>query len=174
MEFEVGKLIESFGVSISNAQQGLENHALQRFFHYFGPVSGGNASPRKEWIPGNAEYMQKEEWETQLMEPATAKILMPCEDDLSKKTVMEIPLVTLASHMQVQLNKVTVKVNTKFITDSAGGVKMDFNTPVANGMNSSDHPENGANDSGMIEMVFQIAEMPEGESRVMQNIERVL
>lgn len=174
MEFEVGKLVESVGVSISEAQQGLENHALHRFFHYFKPVSGGGASPGREWIPDNAENGKKEEWETQLMEPATAKILVPCEDDLSKKTVVEIPLVTLANHMQVQINKVTVKVNTKFMTDSAGSFKMDINAPVTNGMNSSDYPENGANDSGMIEMVFQIAEMPEGESRVMQNIERVL
>lgn len=174
MEFEVGKLVESFGIAISEAQQGLERHALQRFFQYFEPVSGGGAQTRREWIPNNAENMQKKEWETQLMQPAITKILMPCEDDLSKKTVVEIPLVALASHMQVQLNKVTVKVNTKFLTDGAGSVKADINAPVSNGMNSSDDPENRANDSGMIEMVYQIAEMPEGESRVMQNIERVL
>lgn len=174
MEYEVGKLVESFGAAISEAQQGLEKHALQRFFRYFEPVSGVSPQARREWNPKEAENMQKEEWETQLMQPVTARILMPCEDDLSKKAVVEIPLVTLASHMQVQLNKVTVKVNTKFLTDGAGSIKMDINAPVTNGMNSSDYPDNRANDSGMIEMVYQIAEMPEGESRVMQNIERVL
>lgn len=174
MELEVGKLVEAIGASISDAQQELENHALHRFFRYFEPVSEGSAQVRRGWIPNDVENGKREEWETQLMKPATVKILVPCEDDLSKKTVVEIPVVTLANHMQVQINKVTVKVNTKFITDSAGSVKTDINAPVTNGMSSSDYPENGVNDTGMIEMVFQIAEMAEGESRVMQNIERVL
>lgn len=108
-----------------------------------------------------------------MIEPAAVKILMPCEDDLSEKRVVEIPLVTLANHMQVQLDKVTVKVKARLLTDSAGSVRMDINAPVPNGMSSFEDSEDGG-ESGMIEMVFNVAGMSEGESRVVQNIQRVL
>lgn len=173
MEFEVGKLIESIGISVSEAQQGLENHALQRFLHYFEAASCRNPSPGNEPCRWDVKNILSKERETQVIEAAAVKILMPCEDDLSEKRVVEVPLVTLANHMQVQLDKVTVKVKARLFTDSAGSVRMDINAPVSNGMSSSEDSEDGG-ESGMIEMVFNVAGMSEGESRVVQNIQRVL
>lgn len=174
MELEVGKLVESIGVSVSEAQQGLENHALQRFFHYFEAVGEDNAAQRRECNSFNIKNILKEDEKTPVMRPVTAKILIPCSDDLSKSAVAEIPLAALANHMQVHLDKVTVKVKTKLITDNSGSVKVDINAPVPNGMNSSDTFDDVTAESGMIEMVFHVGQMSEGESRVVQNIERVI
>ena len=174
MEFEVGKLIESIGISVSEAQQGLENHALQRFFHYFETAPEKDTCQRPTCGQMRGKDLLTEEQGVPVMEPTVAKILLPCDDDLSKRKVAEIPLVTLANHMQVRLDKVTVRVKTNFLTDSAGGVRMDINGPIPKSRDACENPEGDGVESGMVEMVFQVAKMPEGTSRVVQNIERVV
>lgn len=174
MEFEVGKLIESIGISVSKAQQGLEHHALQRFFCYFGTASEREAAPGTECGQAAIRDILQKERETAAMEPEVARILMPCDEDLDRKKVVEVPLVALTDHRQVQLDKVTVKVKTKFVTDNTGGVRVDIGAPIAKGTDFSEEPEGDGAGCGVIEMVFQTAGMPEGEARIVQNIERVM
>lgn len=184
MTFDISQLMEAIGTSVSEAQQNLENHATQRFLNYFGPSAHPHSG---QAVQSGLPYPdEKQEGEAFLDEedlgkekiaairPLTTKIVMPSEEDLSKTTIVDVPLVTLANHMQMQLNQVTVKVKTKFEMDSMGAVKVDINSPVANGINSSDESGIKDSDSGMIEMVFHVSERPEGKSRVVQNIERLI
>lgn len=158
MEFEICRLMEAIGKSVSEAQQNLEDHSMQRFLSYFEPVSDRI----------HEQSVQR------AVKPLTAQIIIPSDEDLSKTTVAEIPLVTLASHMQVHLNQVTIKVRTNFLMDESETVKVDLNKSFSNGIDSSVNSKSDNSESGMIEMVFQISEKPEGEARVVQNIERLI
>lgn len=157
-------LIEAIGTSVSKAQQGIEQHSIERFFDYFQDPNTvmTAASDDMDNVP-------------QGFKPITAKVVMPCADNISKTAPVEIPLVALAHHRQVHLNKVTVKVKTRLTSDNSGSVMADINAPVFNAANSPEETEAASNDDvGEIELVFNVTDSSEGISRVVQNISKTI
>ncbi|MDE5577094.1 MAG: DUF2589 domain-containing protein [Oscillospiraceae bacterium] len=157
-------LIEAIGISVSKAQQGIEQHSIERFFDYFKdpntamPASSGNTNS----IP-------------QGFEPITAKVVMPCSDNINRTAPAEIPLVALAHHRQVHLDKITFKVRTRLTSDNSGSIMADINAPVLNTANSLEEPETDqVNGTGEIELVFNVTDSAEGISRVVQNISKTI
>lgn len=158
----INSLIEAIGTSVSKAQQSIEQHSIERFFDYFqDPNTFMSASNDMSDAP-------------QGFEPITAKVVMPCSDDIAKTTPVEIPLVALANHRQVHLNKVTVKVKSRLASDNSGNVMADINAPVFNAANSPEDTEAANGDVGEIELVFNVTESSEGMSRVVQNISKTI
>lgn len=160
----IHSLIEAIGTSVSKAQQGIEQHSIERFFDYFqdpntimtADLGDTDSAPRG-------------------FEPITAKVVMPCSDNIDKTAPVEIPLVALAHHRQVHLNKVTVKVKTRLTSDNSGSVMADINAPVFNAANSPEETEAASNDAvGEIELVFNVTDSAEGMSRVVQNISKTI
>lgn len=160
---DIHSLIESIGTSVSKAQQGIEQHSIERFFDYFkNPNANTQASNDLNAAP-------------QGFEPITAKVVMPCSDDISKTAPVEIPLVALAHHRQVHLNKVTVKVKTRLTSDAGGNIVADINAPILNAANSNDTSEAVSDENtGEIELVFNVTDSSEGLSRVVQNISKTI
>lgn len=159
---DIRTLIESLGTSVSKAQQGIEQHSIERFFDYFqNPNTVMTASNDMGDAP-------------QGFEPITAKVVMPCPDNITKTAPVEIPLVALANHMQVHLNKVTFKVRTRLTSDNIGNVMADINAPVLNAANSPEDTEAANGNVGEIELVFNVTESSEGMSRVVQNISKTI
>ncbi len=160
---DIHSLIEAIGTSVSKAQQSIEQHSIERFFDYFQNtntvLSASNDTDSS----------------SQGFEPITAKVVMPCSDNITKTAPVEIPLVALAHHRQVHLNKVTVKVKTRLTSDKNGSVIADINAPVSNTANSPENTETVSNDEvGEIELVFNVTDSPEGMSRVVQNISKTI
>ena len=160
----IHSLIEAIGTSVSKAQQGIEQHSIERFFDYFqdpNTVMTANLGDTDSAPQG--------------FEPITAKVVMPCSDNIGKTAPVEIPLVALAHHRQVHLNKVTVKVKTRLTSDNSGSVMADIHAPVFNAANSLEETEAASNDDvGEIELVFNVTDSAEGISRVVQNISKTI
>lgn len=160
---DIHSLIEAIGTSVSKAQQEIEQHSIERFFDYF-------QRPSVAMTASNGA-----DSEPQGFEPITAKVVMPCADNISKTAPVDIPLVALANHRQVHLNKVTVKVKTRLTADNSGNVMADINAPVSNAANSPEDTEAASNnDVGEIELVFNVTDSSEGMSRVVQNISKTI
>lgn len=159
---DIHSLIEAIGTSVSRAQQGIERHSIERFFEFFqNPNVMSASNDNGNELPG--------------FEPITAKVVMPCSDNIAKTAPVEIPLVALAHHRQVHLNKVTVRVKTRLTSDNSGSVMADINAPVFNAANSPENPETASTDDvGEIELVFNVTESAEGMSRVVQNISKTI
>lgn len=160
---DIHSLIEAIGTSVSKAQQGIEQHSIERFFDYFQNPNTvmGASNDTNDALQG--------------FEPITAKVALPCTDNLSKTAPVDIPLVALAHHRQVHLNKVTVKVKTRLTSDNSGSVMADINAPVSNAANSPEDTEAVSNDDvGEIELVFNVTDSAEGMSRVVQNISKTI
>ena len=159
---DMHSLIEAIGTSVSKAQQGIEQHSIERFFEYF-------QNPNKVMTASNdtADVPQG-------FEPITAKVVMPCQDNIGKAEPVEIPLVALAHHRQVHLSKVIVKVKTRLTSDNSGSVMADINAPVANAANSPEETEAASEDVGEIELIFNVTDSAEGMSRVVQNISKTI
>lgn len=160
---DIHSLIEAIGTSVSKAQHGIEQHSIERFFDYFkNPNMVMTASDDADSVP-------------QGFEPITAKVVMPCSDNISKTAPVEIPLVALVHHRQVHLNKVTVKVKTRLTSDNSGSVMADINAPVFKAANSPEDTETASNgDVGEIELVFNVTDSTDGISRVVQNISKTI
>lgn len=160
---DIGNLIEAIGRSVSKAQHGVEQHSIERFFDYF---------TNKDMVMGASNDM---DGSSSGFEPITARIVMPCSDDLSKTAPVDVPLVAFANHRNVHLSKVTVKVKTRLSTDSGGNVTADINAPVLNAANSPEDA-NAPSDSetSEIELVFNVSDSAEGLSRVVQNISKTI
>lgn len=159
---DLQSLIEAIGISVSKAQQRIEQHSIERFFDYF---------HNSNTVVGASNDMYSA---SQGFEPITAKVVMPCSENISKTAPVEIPLVALANHRQVHLNKVTFKVKTRLASDNSGNVMVDINSPVLNSANSPDDAESSNDDVGEIELVFNVTESSEGVSRVVQNISKTI
>lgn len=158
MEFDLSRLMQEMGNAVSEAQQNLENHSLQRFLSYFEPVSEHN----------------QEQDSQKSMKPRTMQMIMPSDANLNKTIVAEIPLVTLANHMAVNLKQISIKVRANLSMDESGAVKATVREAAAVPTDSMDAPAGKSAESDSIEMVFQVAEQPEGAARITQNIERLL
>lgn len=163
---DVKDLIETIGKSVSDAQQGIEWHSINSFFEYF----------QKPDMTMNAVLDDNTEDVVQEYVPITKTVAMPCADDISKNVPVEIPLVALTHHRQVHLDKVTVKVKTRFTSDkNSGSVMADINAPVLNAADSFEDTEAvSSDDGGEIELVFNVADSAEGTSRVVQNISKII
>lgn len=166
---DIHGLIETIGTSVSKAQQGIEQHSIQRFFDYFQKSDGtmdasDDGADESQGDSGSLEF-----------EPITAKMVLPCADDIDRAAPVEIPLVALAHHRQVQLDKVTVRVRTRLSADSSGGIMADINAPILNAANALDDDEKVSDDdTGEIELVFHVTDSAEGVSRVVQNISKTI
>ena len=100
---------------------------------------------------------------------------MPCSDNITKVAPVEIPLVALAHHRQVHLDKVKVRVKTRLTSDNSGSVMADINAPIFNAANSPEDTETvSGDDVGEIELVFNVTDSTEGLSRVVQNISKTI
>lgn len=160
---DIHSLIETIGTSVSRAQQGIEQHSLKRFFDFF-------EKPNTEMSDSNDANI-----ELQGFEPITAKVLMPCPDNIARAAPVEIPLVALAHHRQVHLDKVKVRVKTRLTSDNSGSVMADINAPIFNAGNSLEDTENvSGDDISEIELVFNVTDSTEGLSRVVQNISKTI
>ncbi len=160
---DIHSLIETIGTSISKAQQGIEQHSIKRFFDFF-------ENPNAAMSESNDASI-----ELRGFEPITAKVVMPCSDNIAKAAPVEIPLVALAHHRQVHLDKVTVRVKTRLTSDNSGSVMADINAPIFNAANSPEDTENvSRDDMGEIELVFNVTDSTEGLSRVVQNISKTI
>lgn len=164
MELDIQRLIESIGLSVSQAQQTIEDHSLDRFFDYFngGGIPAGDTN-------GSAE---SEQGTSPQFKPKTVKISMPCQNDISKNEMSDVPLVTLTQHRQVHLDKVTVKIRTKLQSDENGSVTADMAAPILNDCSSPDKPIDNVYDE--INLTFNIDDHSEGLSRVIQNITKTI
>lgn len=160
---DIHSLIETIGTSVSKAQQGIEQHSLKRFFDFFEKSNTDMSDSNDTNI------------ELQGFEPITAKVLMPCPDNIAKAAPVEIPLVALAHHRQVHLDKVKVRVKTRLTTDNSGSVMADINAPIFNVANSPENTETvSGDDISEIELVFNVTDSTEGLSRVVQNISKTI
>ena len=160
----IHSLIEAIGTSVSKAQQGIEQHSIERFFDYF-------QDPNTVMTADLGDTDSAPQGFT----PITAKVVMPCSDNISKTVPVEIPLVALAHHRQVHLDKITFKVRTRLTSDNSGNIMADINAPVLNTANSLEEPEvDQINGTGEIELVFNVTESAEGISRVVQNISKTI
>lgn len=160
---DIHSLIETIGISISKAQQGIEQHSIKRFFDFF----ENSNMVMSELNDANIDL--------QGFEPITAKVVMPCSDNIAKVAPVEIPLVALAHHRQVHLDKVKVRVKTRLTSDNSGSVMADINAPIFNAANSPEDTETAfGDDVGEIELVFNVTESTEGLSRVVQNISKTI
>lgn len=160
---DVHSLIEAIGTSVSEAQQGIEQHSIKRFLDYF-------QKPDTVMAVSNEEVCEPEG-----LAPITAKVVMPCHDDIGRSAPVEVPLVALTHHRQVHLDKVTVRVKTRLSSDSNGCVMADINAPVLTAANALEDSESvSQEDAGEIEMVFHVTESAEGLSRVVQNISKTI
>lgn len=160
---DIHSLIETIGTSVSKAQQGIEQHSLKRFFDFF-------EKPNTDMSESNDANN-----ELQGFEPITAKVVMPCSDNIAKAAPVEIPLVALAHHRQVHLDKVKVRVKTRLTSDNSGSVMADINAPIFNAANSPEDTENvSGDDISEIELVFNVTDSTEGLSRVVQNISKTI
>lgn len=159
MELALQQLIEAIGLSVSQAQQTIENHSLGRFFDYF---KGTGLS--SDALNGSAQGGQ--------FEPKTVKISMPCQEDISKNEMYDVPLVALTNHRQVHLDKVTVNIRTRLQSDEHNNVTADMTAPLSNGCSSPDGPEKNVCDE--ITLTFNIGDRSEGLSRVVQNITKII
>lgn len=160
---DIHRLIETIGTSVSKAQQGIEQHSIKRFFDFFE-------------TPNNAMTESNDvDIELQGFEPITAKVVMPCSDNIAKAAPVDIPLVALAHHRQVHLDKVKVRVKTRLTSDNNGNVMADINAPIFNAANSPEDTETvSGDDIGEIELVFNVTDCTEGLSRVVQNISKTI
>ena len=155
-------LIETIGTSVSMAQQGIERHSLEKFFEYF----------QQPELMANSEGELNE---PQGYKPITAKVAMPSGDNISKQTIVDVPLVSLISHRQVQLDKVVVKVKTRLSSDNYGNIEADINVPVSNTANTLDGAEAPVNsEKAEVELVFNVRDSAEGLSRVVQDISKTI
>ena len=160
---DIHSLIEAIGTSVSRAQQGIEQHSIERFFDYF-QNSNTDAAASNDITGEKPEF-----------KPITAKVVMPCADNISKAASVDVPLVALANHRQVHLNKVTVKVKTRLTSDNSGNIMADINAPVLNAANLPENTEAASDDDvSEIEMVFNVTDSSEGMSRVVQNISKTI
>lgn len=157
---DIGALIEAIGTSVSKAQQRIEQHSIERFFDYFSESGVKSASNDLSETQPN-------------FKPVTTKVVMPCSSDISKTETVDVPLVALASHRQVHLDKITVKVRTRLTADNSC-ISADINAPS----NDSNYPgkTDGENADRMdeIELVFNVSESSEGVSRVVDNISKTI
>lgn len=161
MELDIHKLIEAIGTSVSRAQQGIEQHSIERFFDYFSQNDSANSNGLNDAPQG--------------YKPITAKVVLPCSDDINKTAAVDIPLVALAHHRQVHLDKITVRVKTRLTSNNSGAVMADIDAPVSNSANSPDGiEENPDGKTGEIELVFNVSDSSEGLSRVVQNITKTI
>lgn len=160
---DIHNLIETIGTSVSEAQHGIEQHSLLRFFDFF-------KNPNTATTESNDVNS-----EAQRFEPITAQVVMPCSDNIAKTAPVDIPLVALAHHRQVHLNQVTVRVKTQLTTDNNGSVMADINAPIFNAANPPEGTEAvSGDDIGEIELVFNVTDSAEGLSRVVQNISKTI
>lgn len=159
---DIESLIEALGTSVSKAQQRIEQYSIERFFDYFqNPNTPVGASGDTDNPP-------------QGFEPITAKVVMPCSDNIARTAPVEIPIVALANHRQVHINKVAFKIKMRLTSDSSGNIMADINAPVLNTANSTGDTEAANGDASEIELVFNVAESSEGMSRVVQNISKTI
>lgn len=159
---DLHNLIETIGTSVSRAQESLERHSLQRFFDYFHKPDGAMNS---------LDDADSELQESASVSPKTAKVELPCSDNIEKTAQVEIPLVALVHHRQVHLDKVTVRVRTRLSSDGGGRVMADINAPIFNAANALEESESASNDDAdELELVFNVTESAEGLSRVVQNL----
>lgn len=166
MELSIRKLIEAIGTSVSEAQQSIEYNSIDRFFGFFQPMQNAG-------IQANNNGMNAVNSELVPMEPKTLKVVMPCQDDLTKTAPTDVPIVTLAHHRQVHLDKVTVKLKTRLQPDESNEIMADMTAPIANNGSSPDDSK-GDDTCGEIELVFNVGERSEGMSRVVQNITKTI
>lgn len=160
---DIHSLIETIGTSVSKAQQGIEQHSIKRFFDFF-------ETPNR-----SMDESDDSSSESRIFEPITTKVALPCSDDIAKTAPVEIPLVALAHHRQVHLDKVKVRVKTRLTSDNNGRVMADINTPVLNAAIPPEDTETiSGDDIGEIELVFNVTDSAEGLSRVVQNISKTI
>ncbi|MFG6358046.1 MAG: DUF2589 domain-containing protein [Acetatifactor sp.] len=160
---DVQSLIETIGTSVSEAQQGIEQHSIKRFLDYFQRPDAAMA------------VSDQEASEPQGLAPITEKMVLPCSDNIGRSAPVEVPLVALAHHRQVHLDKVTVRVKTRLSSDGNGSVMADINAPVLRAANALEDSEGvSGDDVGEIEMVFHVTDSAEGLSRVVQNISKTI
>lgn len=163
---DLHNLIETIGTSVSRAQQGIERHSLQRFFDYF---------QKPDEIMNVLDNADGELREYASVSAKTAKVELPCSDNIERTASAEIPLVALVHHRQVHLDKVTVKVRTRLSSDSGGRVMADINAPVFNAANALEESEGVSHDdTAELELVFHVTESAEGLSRVVQNLSKTI
>lgn len=163
---DIQNLIETIGTSVSRAQQGIEQHSIKRFFDFFEIPNRG----MDESDASDDSYRGP-----QIFEPITTKVALPCSDDIARTAPVEIPLVALAHHRQVHLDKVKVKVKTRLTSDNNGNVMADINAPILNAAIPPEDTETvSGDDIGEIELVFNVTESTEGLSRVVQNISKTI
>ena len=163
MQLSIQDLIASIGCSVSEAQQTIENHSMQRFFDFFEADMQTDA----------ANDANDADTPTASLKPRTIKMSLPSSDDLSKSCDVNIPLPALAHHRQVHLDKVTVKVKTRLTTDSSGKMMADMGAPVSNEC-STPNTSDGDDEYGEINLVFNVSESSEGVSRVVQNMTKTI
>ena len=163
MQLSIQDLIASIGRSVSEAQQTIENHSMQRFFDFFetnmqtSALNGVNETD-------NASVS---------LRPRTIRMSLPSSEDLSKSCDVDIPLPALAHHRQVCLDKVTVKVKTRLTPDNGGNMMADMGAPVFNEC-STPNDSDGDDEYGEINLVFNVGDSSEGVSRVVQNITKTI
>lgn len=155
-------LIETIGTSVSMAQQGIERHSLKKFFEYFQqPEPMANSEGELNELQGYKSI--------------TAKVAMPSGDNINKQNIVDVPLVSLISHRQVQLDKVVVKVRTRLSSDNYGNIEANINVPVSNAANTLDGDEAPVNsEKAEMELVFNVRDCAEGLSRVVQDISKTI
>ncbi len=162
MELDIQKLIEAVGLSVSQAQQTIENHSLGRFFDYFEDTH----------LSADSGSVTDQQNKPPQFEPKSVKISMPCQEDISKNKMYDVPLVILTHHRQVHLDKVTVKIRTRLRSDEHNKVTADMTAPAPGDCSQPDEPNENICDE--INLTFNVDNCSEGVSRVVQNITKII
>ncbi len=156
VELDIQQLIESIGLSVSEAQQTIENHSIKRFFGFFDNEAVCNSAD------GDVSAAPPS------MTPKKVGFMLPRSDDMSVEENKPIPLPALVHHRQVSLDKVTVNIKTRLRADSDQRVMTDMSSaPPKKGKADED-----ANDDtyGEINLEFNVRDSAEGVSRVVQDM----
>lgn len=166
MELSIRQLIEAIGTSVSDAQQTIEYHSMERFFDFFQP-----SQPNMAVNSINGINLDENGGDT--LEPKTVKIALPCQDDITKTEAADVPLAALTQHRQVHLDKVTVKIKTRLQSDDNSNIMADMTAPIPNNGSSPDNSES-SDVLSEINLEFNVDERSEGLSRVVQNMTKTL
>lgn len=164
MELSIRQLVEAIGTSVSDAQQTIEYHSMDRFFDFF--------QPSQQYMSVNS-IGGVENGGSDTLEPKTVKIALPCQDDITKTEATDVPLAALTQHRQVHLDKVTVKIKTRLQSDDSGSIMADMTAPIPNNGSSPDNSES-SDVLSEINLEFNVDDRSEGLSRVVQNMTKTL
>ena len=148
MEMKMGDLVASIGRSMADAQQAIAYHAIENYLNYFHPLSRSGDGA---------------------LSPETATLMIPSPDGKEAGRSIDVPLVALSQHSNLELENIQIKMYVSAKTDEEGNVTVDLNAPGGN--------ERAAREECRMtemELSFQRQKPPEGTSRILSQINKAL